>query len=270
MSEALRLGTLGSAATFAGEATARACEVYPGFGEVSYWPSMDALWDALARGAVDSIVIGIERTGQPHEGHPLTQHPYVVTGQLPLRIVCNLYVKPGTRKEDIRKITGHGSILQCKPYLDANFGGVPREVHALNSVAAAHDVLAGDGTLAVVGSRSVAQVVPGLEIFATGIDSGAISNWWVISSKPIFGERPTGLVVTGRFGPGGDLSAVISALFAQGYALRSMGNFPVDSGVSVYDHVLSFAGQGMPLATIQSTLAAFPAARLAGAFQRAD
>ncbi len=78
-------------------------------------------------------------------------HGFYVIGELSQPLKCNLYVKPGTLKSNISKITGHGSIYQCTAYLDREFPGIPREAHGLNSVEAAKAVMAGDGTLAVVG-----------------------------------------------------------------------------------------------------------------------
>jgi hypothetical protein len=271
VSESLRLGTLGSAATFAGEAASRFVELHPERIDTVYLPSVDAVWQALERGAVDAIVIGIERNGQPHEGRPLVLHPWYVLDQISLPIACNLYVKPGTRRESIRKITGHGSIQQCEIWLERNFPGIPREVHPLNSVEAARDVLAGDGSMAVVGSRSLPRVVSGLDVFEASIDDGATANWWAIAARPRFVDAPTGVVVTGRFGPDGTLGGLIGAMLALGQRLRAAGTFPVkSSGALLYDYILSFSGPAVPLTRIQTAAAAFPMAHLSGAFVRTD
>jgi prephenate dehydratase len=78
----LRLGTLGSAATFAGEATQRMRELYPEFGEPAYFPSMEACWDALKHGSTDVIILGVERTGQSHHGEVLITKGFYVMGAL--------------------------------------------------------------------------------------------------------------------------------------------------------------------------------------------
>lgn len=57
----LRLGTLGGAATFAGEATRSMRARYPEFGEPTYFPSMEACWAALKAGEVDVLTLGSER-----------------------------------------------------------------------------------------------------------------------------------------------------------------------------------------------------------------
>lgn len=263
----LALGTLGSAATFAGEATAAMLRRHPQYGDVRYFESMEALWSALETGAVDAIVIGIERTGLDHEGQPIAQHGYHVHDQLYLPIRCNLYVKPGTRAADVKSIGGHGSILQCKRYLDANFPGVPRVVHAGNSVSAARDMLAGDGSVAVVGSRSVPQLVPGVEVLAEEIGDGAVSGWWLIARDEKPSWLPSTVLVTGTFGPDGELGKVARALDGVGLRLTTAASFAVPDKVSTYLYLLTFTGEPVDIDKVRRALSACPSARLAGALQ---
>lgn len=253
--KSLILGTLGSAATFAGEATAKVRDYYRIEGDVVYFPSVGELWEALDAGKVDGIVIGIERTGQPHDGSVFVKGDYFVCGQVVLPIACNLYVRPGTQKSAIRKVVGHGSVLQCVDYLDANFPGISREMHGLNSVAAARDVVAGDGSLAVVGTRTLPLEVAGLETFAERIDSGALSSWWLITRSLSLVEDATVFVAKGRFSQDGKLGEAISRITGTGAELESVASFPCDEGVSTYDYLLSFALGEAHSAEIMSTLA---------------
>src|SRR6202162_3827475 len=130
----VRIGTLGSVATFAGEATALICKRFPEFCAPLYFPSMDECWSALAKGTVDAVVLGAERTGQPHHGSAVITRGCYVMGMMALPLRCNLYAQPGTRRKTIRKITGHGSLHQCTAYLTQHFPGAAREMHGLNSV----------------------------------------------------------------------------------------------------------------------------------------
>lgn len=262
----IRIGTLGSAATFAGEGTQRMRELYPEFGNPAYFPTMEACWDALKDGAADVIILGIERTGQPLHGQRIVTEGFCVVGQLTLPLQCNLYARPGSTKHKIRKITGHGSLHQCTDYLDREFSGIPRETHGLNSVEAAMAVMAGDGTTAVVGSQSLPQIVPGLECLAAQIDSGALSSWWAVSAKPMHSDQPRRLIVTGRFGPDGKLGDLVVAVSAQGFRLDTAASFPVNKGVSIYDYLLCFSGKGK-LSEVEHALAGFSGVLLAGAFE---
>ncbi len=263
----IRIGTLGSAATFSGEATSGMRELYPEFGETVYFPSMDACWQELTRGTVDAVIVGAERTGQPHHGELVVAHGAYVIGALSQPLKCNLYVKPGSQKSNIRKITGHSSVFQCTAYLDREFPGIPREAHGLNSVEAAKAMMAGDGTLAVVGSRSLPQVVSGLEEIGREIDDGAIASWWAVSMQPLFSDAPDALVIESRCGPDGQLGRLIGAIADTGYLLETAASFPVNTGVSVYDYLLTFGGKGT-CRSVEKVVARFSGTRLAGAFDK--
>ena len=263
----LKIGTLGSAATFAGEATSSMRELYPEFSEPVYFPSMDACWQGLQRGTVDVMIIGAERTGQPHNGGPLIAHNCYVIAELSVPLQCNLYIKPGTQKSAIRKITGHGSVFQCTAYLEREFPGVPREAHGLNSVEAAKAVMAGDGTLAVVGSRSLPRMVSGLEEIAKDIDDGAVASWWAVARQPMFSDAPDVVIIASRCGPDGQLGTLIGAVAATGYTLQTAAGFPVNSGCSVYDYLLTFGGKGTR-SSVEKIVARFSGTRLAGAFDQ--
>ena len=264
----ISIGTLGSAATFAGEATSHMRAVYPEFGEPSYFPSMEDCWLALKHGAVDMIILGAERTGQPHHGEAIITHGFYVVAESTQPLRCNLYVKPGSAKSAIRQITGHGSIHQCTKYLDLEFPGVPRQMHGLNSVEAAQAVMAGDGTTAVVGSVSLPRMVPGLQELAAGInDDDALCLWWAVSRQPAFSDRPDSVVITLRCGADGTLGLLIDAIQDTGYRLQTAAAFAVNSGVSVYDYLLTFGGRGM-LSTVEQVIARNTGARLAGAYEK--
>lgn len=265
MSTTLNIGTLGSPATFAGEATRGMRRLYPEFSEPAYFPSMDACWDALAAGKVDAVVLGAERTGQPHGCHAVVTRGFYVFGEYAQPLACNLYVKPGAKKENIKLITGHGSVFQCTAWLEREFPGVKREAHGLNSVEAAKAMMAGDGSIAVVGSRSLPQLVAGLETRATAIDDGAVSSWWAVSKLPPFTDRPDRLVIASRCGADGTLGDLIDAARSEGYKLMTAAAFAVDQGVSIYDYLLSFSGAGT-LDRVQKAIATFADTRLAGAY----
>ena len=265
--EKIRIGTLGSVATFAGEATSSMRELYPEFSEPVFFPSMDACWQELKRGTVDAVIIGAERTGQPHHGGPVIAHGCYVIGELSQPLKCNLYVKPGTQKSSIRKITGHGSLFQCVAYLDREFPGIPREAHGLNSVEAAKAMMAGDGTLAVVGSRSLPRVVRDMEEIGTDIDDGAIASWWAVASQPLFSDEPDILVIASRRGPDGDLGRLIGGTADTGDLLQTAAAFAVNNGVSNYDYLLTFGGKGTRR-HVEQVITRFNSTRLAGAFGR--
>ena len=74
----MRIGTLGGSATFAGEATEAIRARHPEFSEPHYFKSMDDCWNELASGTVDAVVLGAERTGQPHHGAAVAMRGFYV------------------------------------------------------------------------------------------------------------------------------------------------------------------------------------------------
>lgn len=262
----LSIGTLGSAATFAGEATEQLRVCFPQFGEPVFFPTMDACWDAIERGLVDVGVLGVERTGQPHHGEQVLRRGLYVCASIALPLQCSFYVKQGVSLADITAISGHGSIHQCARYLDKHFPGLPRSMHARNSVDAAREIVAGTGDVALVASRSVGRIVQGLELVASDIDDGAVSNWWAISAQAYYHPRPDHLIISGRFGPDGELTCLNDALQSVGFRLAVAAGFPADLGVSIYDYLFTFVGDG-PLEAVRSALSPFASSRLVGAYK---
>jgi hypothetical protein len=255
---------LGSAATFAGEATAVLRGFYPEFGSPQFFPSMSDCWDAIAERRIDVGVLGVERTGQAHHGEEVLRRNLYVCASIALPLRCCLYVKKGASTAAVESIAGHGSIYQCGAYLDAHFPGLPRTMHEQNSVEAAREIVRGRGNVALVGSRTVGRVVDGLDLIAQDIDDGAISNWWAISAVPYFDAEPNQLIVAGRIGPDGTLGRLTRELHAVGFNLVGAAPFAADHSVSVYDYLLSFSGAGV-LETVADTIAAFTGMRVVGA-----
>jgi hypothetical protein len=138
-------------------------------------------------------------------------------------------------------------------------------MHALNSVAAAKDVMAADGPW-----RSLIAFAPklvhDLEEIASHRRRGD-QLWWAVTAKPRFSERRPRSSLPRRFGPDGELGDLIAAVSEKGYRLTTAASFPVNEGVSVYDYILSFAGEGQRT-EVEQAVARFASARLAGAFEQ--
>jgi prephenate dehydratase len=77
---------------------------------------------------------------------------------------CRLMVKRGTEMREIHKVMGHGSLHQCSRFLDEQLVGIPRLVHAENSMAAAHEVAAGGRALDVVRTETAGRLVGLVEV----------------------------------------------------------------------------------------------------------
>src|SRR5262249_54802222 len=121
--------------TFASQAAEHLRARYPEWGEIRYAPTGDALWTALAEGHLDVLVQTAEtdqngfsavhaRVAVPAGRVYVIAEPVVAYG-------CARLAKPGTRRADVRQVLGHG---------------------------AAAEVAAGDGSLALVGTRITAEM----------------------------------------------------------------------------------------------------------------
>ena len=99
------------------------------------------------------------------------------------------------------------------------------------------------------------------------IDDGAIARWWAVANQPVFSDQPEILVIALRCGPDGQLGTLVGAIRDTGYLLRTAASFPVNTGISVYDYVLTFGGKGTR-SNVEKVVGRFSGARLAGAFDK--
>jgi prephenate dehydratase len=266
----LKLVALGGPNTFGGDAARGLRECYPEFSSIIYFPTEKEAADFAKHGG-DAFCAPQQmmRTGF----HPGIQS-YIARYGSQLYVIaevlhayhCGLLVKPGTKTSQIRRILGHtGSITQSRNWLTENVPQAEIIIVHTSSQGAAQEVAAGDGSVASVGTPGMAKEY-GLEQAAKDIDGGSIAAYWAISPHALFSETPDRLVVAGRFNEESDLSGLIGALAAQGFGLHT--TYQSASGVRLYeyDYVLRFGGQGS-LSKVNEALSAFPAARLAGAFE---
>jgi prephenate dehydratase len=264
----LRVGALGGPGTFASQAAAHLRGRYPEWGAVNYAPTGDELWAALAARRLDVLVQTAETDQHGFSAvHARIAGPagraYVIAEAV-VPYACALLAKPGTRLADVRQVLGHGSIQQCRRFLDTHLPQATVIVHSQNSMAAAEEVAAGDGTLALVGTRITAELY-GLAVLAPDIDGGSAANFWALALRPHYADVPTRVVVAGRLTGAGDLGDVINRLTALGPRLRTVYAQPSGQHLYEYDYVLAFDGAAERRAA-EAVLTAYPSLRLAGAF----
>jgi prephenate dehydratase len=242
----------------------------PEFSEIVYFQTVEELWDAVHSGAVDAACppdqgsnAGFLPNQQTAVGVPGSR--LYVIAETTHAYHCSLLGKPGTSVTDVRHVIGHtGSISQSRGWIRANLPNATIEIIHTNSRVAARTVLEGDGSVASVGTPEMGRDF-GLTEFAKDIDGGSIGNYWAVSRDRIFDDAPTRLVVAGRFGDDGKLTALIGALAGAGYTLATV--FPMATGKALfeYDYVLRFRGAGT-LKAVNAAIDPFPSARLVGAF----
>lgn len=196
------IGTLGGPSTFAGQATAAFIGGSDSTARVGYYPTMDGVWQALLTGEADGIILTAESThaGMTDVARAVLRDPELrVLGEVVLPYHCALLGKPGASLDQITRVTGHGSLLQCRRYLARHLPRADVAVHKANSVAAAREVLEGDGSLAVVGSLAAASET-GLAILAEDVDEGSCASWWLIGRVSAVPAHGTTTIVENTVG----------------------------------------------------------------------
>lgn len=258
----MRIGALGGPTTFAGQAAER----FRDRGELSYFATAQKEWQALQQGAIDAFVMLAESstTGAADLARRAASpdFPYFVLAEAQVPYGCLLLAK--AESGPVRRILGHGSVSQCRAYLDAHYPGIEIEVEQTSSLAAAETVLHGDGSLALVGTASTAEQF-GFEVLARDIDAGATGNYCLIGREAAFADQPRTVIVSGRFDGGVELGYAIALLGDAGFSLRTISTWATGSALFAYDYLLAFQGQGGREA-VQPIIASAPALRLVGAF----
>jgi prephenate dehydratase len=269
------LTTLGGPGTFAGQAAAELQKREPRYaGVIAYLPTVDAVWEALADGAVDRIVLGAvtQRTGYAAELvrrlSPCHEPPVHVEAEAIVPYRCQLLGRPGTRLDAVRRVVGHGSLAQCAPYLEANLPRAERVRHPGSSLEAAREVATGDGSTAVIGTVLTAQET-GLMTLASDVDGGASAAWWVLTRDVEPEPEPDRIVVASRVAGTSDLGALIAGLAAHDLLLRGCATEPTGASLFEVDALLDLEGR-VAFDHVRSVVEGAKSARVAGAFRARD
>lgn len=259
--------TLGGPNTFAGQALSALCYATDAHPRIQYRATMDEVWDALEQRAADCILLTAESTkvGLTDVAHRvLADRCLSVLAEVVVPYHCALLGKIGTDLGEVRRVTGHGSLIQCGAYLARALPDVQVEVHRGNSVAAAEEVAAGDGSAVVVGTLATADHF-GLQVLAKDIDGGAAAAWWVIgpaAAVPGGDAAVAGgdtVVVELSLGPGAGRAFPVEAM-PDRWALRSI--LAQASGDALWAYRLLTVWTGSP----ESAEWDHPAATLRGRF----
>lgn len=263
------LATLGSPGTFSGQATRAVTEWMPQLGSVQYFDTIDEIWTAVSSGVVDSAVLHGETT---HSGLEATARRLIasktdlhVTGELLVGYRCMLLGKPGAQLDQIRLVLGHNSLDQCREFLADRLAQAEVRIHEQNSVAAAAEVLASSGELAVVGTLYSAETT-GLEVLARDIDYGSVGAWWIMSRELQVSPRPAVLVIQVSSAAENGLSDLLARMRSTaGVTLRGIA--AVSSGsIFRYDYLVAFWTRSPSMPPLDA-LAGLPGCRLVGAFE---
>jgi len=268
------LGALQGANTFGGEAARMFVERYPElFGDIVYFETGDA-----------ALSFGDGRAGASCAPQQMTRagyHPgiqaYIARPGSNLYVIaeviheyhCSLLVKPGADLAKIADVRGHtGSITQTRSWIEKHLPHARITIVDTSSMDAARSVAEGDGTVASIGTTAMAAQF-GLEERVKDVDGGSVGSYWAVSPRPLFSDKPTRVVVAGRFDDDGRLGDVIAKVMAAGFRLETVIPLASSEHLFEYDTVLRFRGAGT-LSAVRSAVEAVPGARLAGAFIAKD
>lgn len=224
--ENVRVGTLGSELTFAGQATRALREQMTAPSELSYFPTMDGVAEAILEGTIDIGVLTSETSNTACTdtfARILDGEPLFVVDEVIVPYRCALLGQPGSSISELRHVGGHGSIRQCQAFIRSNLAHADVRMHRENSVVAAREVLDGDGTTAVIGTLAVAASL-GLEVLAADIDNGSSGGWWALTSVPRY--APDSDVIALRAHRQGELEVLLKRCFTAGLAIRTVTNAP--------------------------------------------
>ena len=265
------VATLGGPGTFAGQATRAFAARMPELGTVQYLPTMDEIWAAASSGEVDSAVLTSEtsNTGLQEIAERLLARGtgLYVNGEILVPYHCMLLGKPGTRLEDIRLVLGHGSLVHCRRFLADNLPRAEVRMHEKNSLAAAAEVLAGSGDIAVVGTALSARQ-NGLAVLERDVDLGSVGAWWIMSRELRVSPKPDVILIGVTSSSGAALSGLLTQ--AQGAGLELRGVAAVSAGkIFSCDYLVALRTDGAP-ASVVDELTRAAGCRLIGAFQTAS
>lgn len=248
----MKLGTLGSRLTFAGQATESLVARGDHDREVAYFATMDDVVAAIHAGQVEGGVLTSETSHTQITdtvARMLAGDRLFIAEEIVVPYHCALLGKPGTRLEDITHVGGHGSIRQCREFLETKLSHATAEMHRKNSVVAAREVLDGDGSTAVIATEAVAAEL-GLEIIERDVDHGSVGGWWVLTAAmtaPVPHADHIAVVAEGQH----RLDSVLHDLAAHGLAVRTVTN---QSSGQIFEYrylVTARTADGTPIAEAQ-------------------
>lgn len=243
------LGALGDPNTFGGQAANLMLAAYPEFSEIVYLPTSEVAFGACGNWQSDASCVPEQtsRTGF----HVPTQRKMVaargrlkVVAEISHQYHCGLFVKPGSKLSQIRRVLGHtGSINQSRGWITEHVPGAEIEIVATHSMGAARAVVASDGSLACVCTPELGQGL-GLEQLATDIDGGSVGHYWAVSPHERFAERPTRLVVPGETSGGSMLSDLLAGLSSAGFHARTVWTEHTGTALFTQQVVVALSGEG--------------------------
>lgn len=250
----MRIAFLGPSGTFTEQA---AWQVAPVQAVLDPKVSVPVALQAVRDGEADRAVVPIENSIEGgvnatidalSEGSPL-----VIVAEMIVQVSFVLAVKPGTKREDVRRVGTHPHAwAQCHHWMEANLPGV---VHVqTTSTAAAAQLLGegnfkdGDAPFEAVLCNAVSLQAYGLEALAEGVadNPGAVTRF-VMVSRPGATPRPTGadkttIEVSLPNDEAGALLSMLEQFSVRGVNLSRIESRPGGHGLGSYRFSIDIVG----------------------------
>ena len=150
------------------------------------YPTIRDVFTAVEEGSASNGVVPVENSLEGSERRTLDlllEKQLMVSGEVDLRIVHNLIIKPGSGIKDIKTILSHPQALaQCRRFLEKHFPDA--ELKEVNSTAKAVQSLADSENSAAIGTEVAAEKY-GMNIAYRQIedDSNNFTRFFILSKE---------------------------------------------------------------------------------------
>jgi len=209
-------------------------------------PTIADVFTAVKEGKAMYGVVPLENSLQGSERVTLDlllQSNLKVRGEVDIRVVHNLIVKPGTKAEDIRVILSHPQgLAQCRLFLEKSFPRV--ELRETNSTARAVELLKELKDAGAIGTETAAERYE-MRILHRGIedDPNNFTRFFVLGSEDTAptGWDKTSLIFSVKDEPGA-LYKVLEAFAARNINLTKVESRPERGKPWKYIFYLDFEG----------------------------
>ena len=208
--------------------------------------------EAVEKNNVDQAILPVMATVsafpvESHEAILSNEEPqFSVVGEVSLPIVSQLAVKPGTKKDDIKKILSHPNALkEASVFLKEEYLDVPLEDSA-STAAAAKIVAEGDGSSAAVVGPAGAELYE-LEVLTDGIqdDQNNATMFWVLAPKDAEFTKQANRAAVLVDAPGGSsaFSDTVSVLQQEGFNVVFTNSLSLMGKPYAFRYVISAASE---------------------------